>query len=103
MSSFREFIGKIGARYHVRLGHTVYASDYRLNAVFIVRNGDLFELTDVELNSKPWIMRNMRQEITFQRRKEAAIMFQQPCFQREHRYSKNQRMAYHNSKYNGVI
>lgn len=103
MPNFREFKGKDGINYRVRLGHTVYVATYELKEIFTERNGELIKLSPAELQAKPWIMRNMQQEIGYQRRKEMAVMLDQPCFKREHKYSSNQRIAYHNAKSNGVI
>lgn len=103
MSNFREFKGKEGINYRVRLGRTVYISTYQLKEIFIERNNALVKLSSSELTAKPWILRNLKQEIGYQRRKEMAIMLEQPCFKREIKYSRNQRIAYNNAKSNGVI
>ena len=101
--SFREFKGKEGINYRVRLGHTVYVSTYQLKEIFIERSNTLVMLSPAELTAKPWIRRNLQQEIGYQRRKEMAIMLDKPCFKREIKYSRNQRIAYNNAKSNGVI
>lgn len=101
--SFREFKGKEGINYRVRLGHTVYVSTYQLKEIFVERGNTLVMLSPVELTAKPWILRNLQQEIGYQRRKEMAIMLEKPCFKREIKYSRNQCIAYNNAKSNGVI
>jgi hypothetical protein len=101
--SFREFKGKEGINYRIRLGNTVYVTTYELKEIFVERNGQLIKLTPAQLTEKSWIMRNLQQEISFQRRKEMAIMLDQPCFKREIKYSRNQRIAYNNAKSNGAI
>lgn len=52
------------------------------------------------LKSLPWIQEELDRESAFQKRKAKAILFSQPCFQRDNHYSKNQRIAYNNAKYN---
>ncbi|MDM1758177.1 DUF3820 family protein [Acinetobacter sp. 256-1] len=53
-----------------------------------------------KLNQLPWVQEELARERDFQRRKALAIMLSKPCFQRDKRYSANQRIAYNNAKYN---
>lgn len=101
--SFRKLIEQVNGVYYIKLGYTVYSTTRNLKTIKIERRGVFVELTQAELNAKPWIVRNMQQEIAYQRRKEMAIMLDQPCFKREQKYSRNQRIAYNNAKSNGVI
>ena len=97
---FREFITRDDAgRYHVRLGPQTFSTNYKLTDIRIeTENGG----TPVEpnyLKEKPWILRNLQQEVGDQRKKEREAMYSKDCFQRTP-YSKNQRMAYNNAKFN---
>jgi len=51
------------------------------------------------LKARPWIARNLQQEVGDQRKKEREAMYAKDCFKRTP-YSKNQRIAYHNSNSN---
>ena len=97
---FREFITRDDSgRYHVRLGPQTFSTNYKLTDIRIeTENGG----TPVEpnyLKEKPWILRNLQQEVGDQRKKEREAMYSKDCFQRTP-YSKNQRMAYNNAKFN---
>ena len=97
---FREFITRADSgRYHVRLGPQTFSTNYTFTDIRIeTENGG----TPVEpnyLKEKPWILRNLQQEVGDQRKKEREAMYSKDCFQRTP-YSKNQRMAYNNAKFN---
>ena len=97
---FREFITRDDSgRYHVRLGPQTFSTNYTFTDIRIeTENGG----TPVEpnyLKEKPWILRNLQQEVGDQRKKEREAMYSKDCFQRTP-YSKNQRMAYNNAKFN---
>lgn len=97
---FREFITRDDAgRYHVRLGPQTFSTNYKLTDIRLeTENGGT--LVDSEyLKGKPWIARNLQQEVAKQRKKEREAMYAKDCFQRTP-YSKNQRIAYHNSNSN---
>ncbi|MEB3753808.1 hypothetical protein [Acinetobacter sp. MD2(2019)] len=70
----------------------------QITAVFVERESGSHKMPSAELKAKAWIVRNLKAGL-FEQRKEAAIMFSNPCFQ-HNRYSANQRIAYNNAKYN---
>ena len=70
-------------------------------------------LKDLKVSYVVWLLsletlnKNLRKSLEllpgipeFKRRQADAIMFSKPCFQRDNHYSKNQRIAYNNAKYN---
>ena len=70
-------------------------------------------LKDLKVSYVVWVLElktlneNLRKSLEslpgipeFKRRQADAIMFSKPCFQRDNHYSKNQRIAYNNAKYN---
>lgn len=90
-------------RYHVQLGTTypvIYSTDGLCSDIRVEKSdGTTVPVAADQLAAKPWILEHLQKEVAFQRRKERAVMFSKPCFQRE-RYSGNQRIAYNNAKYN---
>lgn len=97
---FREFISRDDSgRYHVRLGPQTFSTNYQFTDIRLEKESGGEPVRADLLESKPWILKNLQQEVNFQRQKEKAIMFSQDCFQRP-RYSANQRMAYNNAKSN---
>ena len=90
-------------RYHVRLGTKypqIYSTDLKCTDIRLEKaDGTSTPVTASELATKPWILKNLQQEVTFQRKKERAEMFSKDCFQRT-RYSANQRIAYNNARHN---
>ena len=87
-------------RHHVRLGHTIYSTDSKCLDIRTEKaDGTSAPVTPETLAEKPWIVRNLQEELAFQRRKERAEMFSKSCFQRP-RYSANQRIAYKNDNFN---
>lgn len=97
---FREFITRDDSgRYHVRLGPQIFSSNYKFTDIRLETESGGKPVSLDYLEAKPWILRNLQQEINFQRKKEKAIMFSKDCFQRP-RYSANQRIAYNIAKSN---
>lgn len=97
---FREFITRDDqGRYHVRLGPQTFSTNYKLTDIRLeTENGGT--LVDSEyLTARPWILRNLQQEVDKQRKAERKAMYAKDCFQRTP-YSKNQRIAYNNAKSN---
>ena len=99
-TQFREFITRDeNGRYHVRLGPQVFSTDYQFKDVRIEGENGGTPVSAELLQAKPWIMRNLQQEVTYQHKKGAAMLFKDLGLRRE-RYSANQRIAYNNAKYN---
>jgi len=97
---FREFITRDDqGRYHVRLGPQTFSTNYKLTDIRLESENGGTPVDPEYLNAKPWIARNLQQEVNEQRRKERKAMYAKDCFQRTP-YSKNQRIAYHNSNSN---
>lgn len=97
---FREFITRDDkGRYHVRLGPQTFSANYRLTDIRLETENGGTPVDPELLKSKPWILRNLQQEVEFRRKNERAEMFSKECFQRTP-YSANQRMAYHNENHN---
>lgn len=72
-STFREYIGKDEEQnlYKVRLGYTVYAAPHTLTRVYTVdATGVLTPVSQHTLNSREWILRNLEEEISRQRKRE---------------------------------
>ena len=97
---FREFITRDDqGRYHVRLGPQTFSTNYKFTDIRIEsENGGTPADPDL-LKSKPWILRNLKQEVDKQRTNEREAMYAKDCFQRTP-YSANQRTAYNNAKSN---
>lgn len=96
---FAEFISNENGEFRMRLGHSVYAQ--KGTEIFREsKTGHLYLVTDEEHAAKAWIRKNFEREAAFQKRKAKAILFSNPCFQRD-RYSANQRIAYNNARFNG--
>ncbi|ENW95748.1 hypothetical protein [Acinetobacter sp. NIPH 298] len=97
---FREFITRDDAgRYHVRLGPQTFSTDYKFTDIRIESENGSNPVDSDLLKAKPWILKNLQQEVNFQRKKERAEMFSKDCFQRTP-YSPNQRLAHNNAKSN---
>lgn len=97
---FREFITRDdNGRYHVRLGPQTISTNYTFTDIRIETENGGTPVDPELLKSKPWILRNLQQEVSAQRKKEREAMYSKDCFQRTP-YSKNQRMAYNNTKSN---
>ena len=97
---FREFITRDDAgRYHVRLGPQTFSTNYKCTDIRSESENGGTPADPELLKSKPWILRNLKEIVTKQRKKERAQMFSKECFQRTP-YSANQRIAYHNSNSN---
>ena len=98
-SNFAEFISNENGEFRMRLGHSIYAQ--KGTDIFREsKSGHLYLVTDEEHAAKAWIRKNFEREAAFQKRKAKAILFSNPCFQRD-RYSANQRIAYNNARFNG--
>ncbi|ENW97373.1 hypothetical protein [Acinetobacter dispersus] len=98
---FREFITRDDlGRYHVRLGPQTFSTNWKLTDIRIEGENGAAPVSEDLLKEKPWILRNLKQEVGDQRRKEREEMFSKDCFKRTP-YSKNQKIAYKNSRYNG--
>ncbi|ENX60694.1 hypothetical protein F885_01802 [Acinetobacter higginsii] len=98
---FREFITRDDqGRYHVRLGPQTFSTNWKLTDIRIENENGGTPVDPEYLKSKPWIMRNLKQEVTEQREQERTAMFSKECFQRTP-YSANQKIAYKNARYNG--
>ena len=97
---FREFITRDDSgRYHVRLGPQTFSTNYKLTDIRLESENGGTPVDPEYLTARPWIARNLQQEVAKQRKKERAEMFSKDCFQRTP-YSANQRMAYNNAKSN---
>ena len=97
---FCEFIKRDeNNRYHVRLGPQTFSTNHTFTDIRLEKETGSESVSAELLNAKPWILKNLQQEVGFQRKKERAEMFSKDCFQRTP-YSKNRRMAYNNTKFN---
>lgn len=97
---FREFITRDDSgRYHVRLGPQTFSTNYKFTDIRLETEKGGTPVDPEYLNGKPWILRNLQQEVAKQRKKEREAMYAKDCFKRTP-YSKNQRIAYHNSNSN---
>ena len=97
---FREFITRDDSgRYHVRLGPQTFSTNYKLTDIRLESENGGTPVDPDLLKAKPWILRNLKQEVEFRRKKERAEIFSKECFKRTP-YSANQRIAYHNVKFN---
>ena len=97
---FREFITRDDSgRYHVRLGPQTFSTNYTFKDIRLETESGGTPVDPELLKSKPWILRNLQQEVNAQRKKEREAMYSKDCFQRTP-YSANQRMAYNNAKFN---
>ena len=67
-------------RYHIRLGDrypVIYSTDECLNDIRIEKaDGTFVPVTDEMLDEKPWILKNLREELAYQGRKQAMQVFQ---------------------------
>ncbi|MFW1952033.1 hypothetical protein [Acinetobacter beijerinckii] len=97
---FREFITRDDSgRYHVRLGPQTFSTNYTFSDIRLESENGGTPVDSEYLQSKPYILRNLQQEVKEQRKKEREAMYSKDCFQRTP-YSANQRMAYNNTKSN---
>ena len=97
---YREFITRDDqGRYHVRLGPQTFSTNYKLTDIRLETESGGTPVKPDYLKAKPWILRNLQQEVAKQRKKEREAMYAKDCFKRTP-YSKNQRMAYNNAKFN---
>ncbi|WP_420869514.1 hypothetical protein [Acinetobacter beijerinckii] len=97
---FREFITRDDSgRYHVRLGPQTFSTNYTFTDIRLETENGGIPADPELLKSKPWILRNLQQEVNAQRKKEREAMYSKDCFQRTP-YSANQRLAYNNAKFN---
>lgn len=98
---FREFITRDDqGRYHVRLGPQIFSTNLKLTDIRIESENGSKPVNEDLLKIRPWILRNLEQEIKEQRKKEREAMFSKDCFKRTP-YSANQKIAYKNARYNG--
>ena len=96
---FREFITcDENNRYHVRLGPQIFSTNHTFTDIRLEKETGSESVSAELLNAKPWILKNLQQDVGFQRKKERAEMFSKDCFQRT-RYSANQRIAYNNARH----
>ncbi|WP_278395397.1 hypothetical protein [Acinetobacter venetianus] len=86
-------------RYHFRLGPEVFSTDRAFKDIRIESENGSTSVDTNRLKAEPWILRNLQQGVSTQRKKERAEMFSKECFQRIP-YSKNQRIAYNIAKSN---
>jgi len=97
---YREFIIRDDqGRYHVRLGPQTFSTNYKLTDIRLETENGVTPVDPEYLKNKPYILRNLQQEVDKQRKEERKAMYAKDCFQRTP-YSKNQRIAYHNAKSN---
>ncbi|WP_336916550.1 hypothetical protein [Acinetobacter modestus] len=97
---YREFITRDDSgRYHVRLGPQTFSTNYKLTDIRLETENGGTPVDPEYLTARPWILRNLKQEVDKQRKEERKAMYAKDCFQRTP-YSKNQRIAYHNAKSN---
>ncbi|WP_336937813.1 hypothetical protein [Acinetobacter modestus] len=93
---YREFITRDDqGRYHVRLGPQTFSTNYKLTDIRLESENGGTPVDPEYLTARPWILRNLKQEVDKQRKEERKAMYAKDCFQRTP-YSKNQRIAYHN-------
>lgn len=98
---FREFITRDdNGRYHVRLGPQTFSTNLKLDDIRIESENGSTPVTEELLKQRPWILRNLEQEVKEQRKKEREALFSKDCFKRTP-YSANQKIAYKNARYNG--
>lgn len=70
---FREFIKcDEQGRYHVRLGPQVFSTNLNFSDIRIESENGNTSVSAELLQAKPWILKNLQQEVDFQRRKELA-------------------------------
>lgn len=97
---FREFITRDDqGRYHVRLGPQTFSTNYKLTDIRLESENGGTPVDPEYLTARPWILRNLKQEVDKQRKEERKAMYAKDCFQRTP-YSANQRIAYYNAKSN---
>lgn len=93
-TQFSEFISNENGEFRMRLSTSVYVK--KDGQIFREsKSGQLFLISETEHTNKPWIRKNFIRERDYQLRKKSAIFCQS-----DFRYSKNQRIAYNNAKYN---
>lgn len=98
---FREFlIRDDNGRYHVRLGPQTFSTNLKLDDIRIEGENGSTPVSEALLKERPWILRNLEQEVKEQRKQERKAMFSKDCFKRTP-YSANQKIAYKNARYNG--
>ena len=67
---FREFITRDDqGRYHVRLGPQVFSTNLKLTDIRIESENGSNPVSETLLKIKPWILRNLEQEIKEQRKR----------------------------------
>lgn len=97
---FREFITRDDSgRYHVRLGPQTFSTNYKFTDIRIESENGGTPVDPEYLKGKPWILRNLKQEVDKQRTNEREAMYAKDCFQRTP-YSQNQKIAYKNARSN---
>lgn len=97
---FREFITRDDqGLYHVRLGPQTFSTNWAFTDIRIESENGSVPASERLLKDKPWILRNLKEEVTKQRNKERGQIFSKDCFKRTP-YSKNQRIAYNNARSN---
>jgi hypothetical protein len=69
---FREFITRDEkGRYHVRLGPQTFSTNYRLTDIRLETENGGTPVDPELLKAKPWILRNLQQEVDFNVKKNA--------------------------------
>jgi hypothetical protein len=97
---FREFIARDDqGRYHVRLGPQTFSTNYKFTDIRLETENGGTPVDPEYLKGKPWILRNLKQEVDKQRTNERKAMYAKDCFQRTP-YSQNQKIAYKNARSN---
>ena len=78
---YREFITRDEkGRYHVRLGPQTFSTNYRLTDIRLETENGGTPVDPELLKAKPWILRNLQQEVEFRRKKERGKCFLKNAF-----------------------
>lgn len=82
---FREFITRDdNGRYHVRLGPQVFSTNLKLDDIRIEGENGSTPVTEGLLKQRPWILRNLEQEVKEQRKKNVKQFFQRTALSVRH-------------------
>lgn len=78
---FREFITRDdNGRYHVRLGPQTFSTNYTFSDIRLETENGGTPVDPELLKSKPWILRNLQQEVNAQRKKNVKQCAQKTAF-----------------------
>ena len=86
---FREFITRDDSgRYHVRLGPQTFSTNYKLTDIRLETENGGTPVDSEYLKARPWIARNLQQEVAKQRKKEREEELQKQKYERNLRLEK---------------